>query len=181
MADELYDLLGAAVAALGLEVVDVELHAAVLRVVVDGPGGVDLEALSNATRMVSDVLDAHDPFPGRYTLEVSSPGVERPLRTPDHFARAVGETVTVRTVATTEGERRVQGRLIVADEEGIVVEGEGLPDGGRRLAYGDIDRARTVFMWGGAPKPSEARRRGSARRRSASSSPGADRERVTTP
>ena len=67
-------------------------------------GGVDLDAIATATRAVSVVLDAHDPFPGkRYTLEVSSPGVERKLRTPKHFERAVGEKVSVRTSAGGQG------------------------------------------------------------------------------
>jgi ribosome maturation factor RimP len=57
-----------------------------------GPGGVDLEALTDANRVVSSVLDELDPIPGRYTLEVSSPGVERTLRTPAHFVKAIGET-----------------------------------------------------------------------------------------
>ncbi len=180
MVDELMEMLAATLHPLGLELVDVELRSSMLRVVVDGPGGVDLQAVSDATRAVSAVLDAHDPFPESYTLEVSSPGVERPLRTPAHFSQAVGETITLRTVAGTEGERRVEGRLAVADGDGIVVVGPGLPADGRRFSYAQIERARTVFAWGGTPRPSGARRHGSARHR-ADRPTGADRERVTTP
>lgn len=124
----------------GLEVLDVEQQGGLLRVTIDRDGGVDLEALSTATEIVSNALDRDDPIPGRYTLEVSSPGIERPLRTPEHFRRHVGSLVSVRTVAGVEGERRLQGVLESADEHGVVV-------GGRPLAYGDIDRARTVFEW----------------------------------
>jgi ribosome maturation factor RimP len=93
-------------------------------------------------------LDDHDPFTGsRYTLEVSSPGLERPLRTPRHFVRAIGEVVAVRTVPGHEGERRVQGQIISADENGFVLSGEGLGPDGLRYRYEDIERARTVFEW----------------------------------
>ncbi|HLX87663.1 MAG TPA: ribosome maturation factor RimP, partial [Acidimicrobiales bacterium] len=116
MDDELFDLLAPTVASFGLELLDVEVKSRLVRVVVDGPGGAGLSAISDATRAVSAALDGHDPMPGeRYTLEVSSPGVERPLRTPEHFARAVGETVSVRTRAGEAGERRVTGVLTATD------------------------------------------------------------------
>src|ERR671919_179746 len=109
-----------------LDLYDVELQGPVLRVVVDNPPGrsegLDLDVLADATRAVSRALDDADPIPGRYTLEVTSPGLERTLRRPEHFERAVGETVKIRTVAGVDDERR--------------------------LAYDDIERARTVFEWG---------------------------------
>ena len=89
-----------------------------LRVTVDRQGGVDLEAIASATRMISRELDHADPLPGRYTLEVSSPGLERPLRTPEHFQRAVGDTLAVRTQPDVDGDRRVQGVLAAADDDG---------------------------------------------------------------
>ena len=90
--------------------------------------------------MVSDALDRHDPIPGRYTLEVSSPGLERPLRTPAHFQRFVDSDIAVKTKADVEGDRRVEGKLESADDEGFVV-------AGRRLSYADVEKARTVFVW----------------------------------
>jgi ribosome maturation factor RimP len=162
--------------------VDLELRPGVVRVVVDGGHGADLDAIAVATRAVSAVLDDHDPLPDqRYTLEVSSPGVERPLRTPEHFSRAVGESITLRTIAGSEGERRVRGRLVSADPDGFVIDGDDLPEGGRRFAYADVERARTVFEWGGAPRPSDRRRRGSAPHRAVHPPLGDDREKVTTP
>jgi ribosome maturation factor RimP len=146
VSDRVRELVAPTVATQDLEVVDVEHRGTVLRVTVDRPGGVDLEALSTASRLVSDELDRHDVVPGRYVLEVSSPGVERPLRTPEHFARFVGTTVAVRTRPGSEGDRRVEGVLEVADDTGVVV-------AGRRLAYADIERARTVFQWGPAARP----------------------------
>jgi ribosome maturation factor RimP len=179
--DELLDLLESTLAPLGMELVDVELRSGTVRVIVDRTDGADLEAIAQATRAVSAVLDTHDPMPGqRYTLEVSSPGIERPLRTPRHFARAVGETVTVRTTSGSQGERRVTGRVVSADRDGFVLEGDDLPDGGRRFSYAEVERARTVFEWGGKPRPSDGRRHGSAQHRAAPSPHGAERERVTT-
>lgn len=183
--DELSDLLASAVGPLGLELVDLERRSTSVRVVVDRVGGVDLDAIASATRAVSAVLDVHDPLPGqRYTLEVSSPGVERRLRTPIHFQRAVGEMVSVRTVAGGKGERRVAGRLKSADPDGFVVEGEALPGGERRLAYDEVERARTVFEWGSTP-PAAARQGGAPRQaarspRAAARKP-AGRKKVATP
>jgi ribosome maturation factor RimP len=179
MGDELVQLLAPVVASTGLELVDVEVRNGLVRVTVDGPEGAGLDAIAEATRAVSAYLDEHDPLPSqRYTLEVSSPGVERPLRQPRHFQRAVGETVSVRTVGGGEGERRFTGRLAAADDEGFVLQGEGLGEDGRRFAYADIERARTVFEWG-APSPKAGR--GRAARRGASGDRGTDREKVTTP
>ncbi|HUP68250.1 MAG TPA: ribosome maturation factor RimP [Acidimicrobiales bacterium] len=133
------------VVAEGLELVDVQLAGGSLQVFVDRPGGLDLEAISLLSRRISDVLDENDPVPGRYVLEVSSPGLERPLRRPDHFRRFVGTTISVKTRPGVEGERRQKGVLEDADDEGIVL-------AGRRLTYDDIEIARTVFEWGGQPK-----------------------------
>jgi ribosome maturation factor RimP len=192
--DELFDLLASTVAHSGLELVDVEVRPGLVRVVVDGPGGAQLDAIADATRAVSAALDSRDPLPGhRYTLEVTSPGVERPLRTPAHFARAVGETVTIRTVAGEPGARRLTGRLVTADDEGVVIvpapEHRQRPDGPHgdgeggegdtsvRFAYSEIERARTVFEWGVSESPGG----GASRRRGAGGRRGTDRKRVTTP
>jgi ribosome maturation factor RimP len=150
---ELFAALEPVVSAADLELVDVELRSGVLLVTVDRTGGVDLQALTDANRAVSSVLDELDPIPGRYTLEVSSPGVERTLRTPAHFIKAVGETVTVKTRPQVPGDRRLRGELLAADEDGLELAVEGAADGRLRLAYSDIDRARTVFLWGPGPRP----------------------------
>jgi ribosome maturation factor RimP len=133
----------------GLELFDVELRSGVLRISVDKDTGLDLDAISEASEVISAALDNEDPVPGKYTLEVSSPGLERPLRTPAHFRRFVGTTVSVRTQPEVEGERRLQGTLEAADDDGITV-------AGRRLTYSEIERARTVFEWGPTPKRAAA-------------------------
>lgn len=145
VSERVRELVAPTLAAREFEVVDVEHRAGVLRVTVDRADGVDLDTISTASHLVSAELDLHDVVPGHYVLEVSSPGIERPLRTPDHFRRFVGSTVAVRTQPGTEGERRVEGVLESADDTGIVV-------AGRRLSYDHVERARTVFVWGPAAK-----------------------------
>lgn len=154
MVDDLFAQLQPVVRAVDLELVDVELRSGVLLVTVDRDGGVDLGALTDANRVVSSVLDELDPIPGRYTLEVSSPGVERTLRTPAHFVRAIGETVTVKTRPQVPGDRRRRGVLVAADDDGLTLDVDGGPEGGIHLSYSDIDKARTVFAWGpeGGPR-----------------------------
>ena len=141
----------------GLELYDLELAGRTLRVLVDRQGGVDIDTLGHLTREVSAALDERDPVPGgRYTLEVSSPGLERPLRRPDHFRKAVGTRIAVKTTPADEGDRRVDGELSAADDDGITV---ALSTGGeRRLSYDSIERARTVFEWGPAPAPGRNQR-----------------------
>ena len=120
----------------GLDLVDVEMQGAQLTVFVDKEGGVGLDELGEATRDVSAALDELDPMPGRYTLSVSSPGLERRLRTPAHFARAVGETVTIRIDSGTSEVRRVTGTLAAADDDGVH------PGRARRAGRGAARRVR---------------------------------------
>jgi ribosome maturation factor RimP len=150
--DDLAGALSPVLEARGLDLVDVELHGASLTVYVDKDGGVGLDELGDTTREVSAILDEIDPLPGRYTLSVSSPGLERRLRTPAHFARALGETVTVRLDAGTDDVRRVTGTLEAAGEDGFTLTGPEVPGGTMEIAYGRVERARTVFQWGPEPK-----------------------------
>jgi ribosome maturation factor RimP len=145
-AEMVRELVEPVLAAEGLELFDCELKPGLLRVTVDAPGGVSIDRLGQLSQRLSRLLDDRDPIASRYTLEVSSPGLERSLRTADHFRKAVGTTITVRTRGEVEGDRRVQGTLDSADDDGVVLDG-------RRITYDQIDRARTVFDWGGNPKP----------------------------
>ena len=161
-AQQVQDLVEPVLVADGLELVDLTVAGGVLRVFVDRPGGIDLDTISEVTVRLSRLLDENDPLPGSYTLEVSSPGLERPLRTPEHSRRFVVSTLTVKTRPGVPGERRERGRLESADDDGIVVVASAGPAEGtpRRLAYDDLERARTVFEWGPAPKPGAPRRKG---------------------
>jgi ribosome maturation factor RimP len=156
------------VAALGLVLYDVEAtgsgRARTVRVTVDRDGGVDLDAVAAASQALSPVLDA-DPAvqracPGPYTLEVTSPGLERRLRTPAHFRRAVGSTVSVKTQGVDAGLRR-RGVLVAADDDGIDVE---FDTGRERLGYDAVGQARTVFEWGPSAPRRSRRPREVARR-----------------
>jgi ribosome maturation factor RimP len=135
---------------LGLELYDLDQVGGVVRVLVDGPDGVGLDAITRTTRLLSRALDDDDSITGSYTLEVSSPGLERPLRTPAHFVRAIGSLVTVKTTSGHAGERRITGTLASADDDGIVV----VDDGGveHRVDHAEVAKARTVFVWGPTPK-----------------------------
>jgi len=138
-AERIAELVTPVLGAAGHTLYDVELTGATVRILVDGAS---LDALERVSREVSDLLDGHDDLmPARWYLEVSSPGLERPLRRPDHFRGAVGTQVKIKTTADVEGERRIDGVIEAADDGGITV-------AGRRLAYGQIERARTVFEWG---------------------------------
>jgi ribosome maturation factor RimP len=140
---------------LGLEIYDIEHTGGVLRISVDKPGGIDLDSIALATRVVSRQLDHDDPIPGRYTLEVTSPGIERPLRTPEHFERAVGQIVNLRTHPEVEGDRRARGELLAVAADGITVR---LEDGTERtIRFEEIERARTVFEWGPTASPAPPR------------------------
>lgn len=159
-------LVAPIVEAQGLDLFDLELSGGVLKVTVEREGGVGMDAIAPLTRALSRALDEHDPIPGRYTLEVSSPGLERSLRTPEHFRWAVGKQVSIKVVAGVEGDRRFAGVLREADADGVVVavgattEPDPSTEAGagttRRLPYDQIERARTVFEWGPAPKPGKA-------------------------
>jgi ribosome maturation factor RimP len=164
VSDRLVDALSPVVQASGLELVDVVVGGSQVQVTVDRPGGVDLDELARANQELSRALDRLDPFPGAYTLEVSSPGLERRLRTPAHYVRAIGETVSVRTHPGDSPLRRVRGVLSAADETGCTIEGAEVPEGSIRLGYDSIERARTVFEWGSEPAAKGGKARRSGRR-----------------
>jgi ribosome maturation factor RimP len=148
--DRVRDIVVPLVEAADLDLYDLDLAGGVLQVLVDCPGGADIGAVSRLARVISRALDEHDPIDGNYALEVSTPGLERPLRTPDHFAHAVGTSVKIKTKPGTDGDRRVEGTVAEADDTSVTVQDT---DGERHtLRYDDIERARTTFEWGGQPK-----------------------------
>lgn len=147
---------------LTLELYDIEFRGGTLRVTIDtppgSPAGVDLDQLALITRLLGRDLDHEDPVAGHYTLEVTSPGVERTLRTPAHFRREVGKTVAIRLRDTAGDDRRVSGVLVDSDDERITVRRDDVLDADgapveRVIPIAQIDRAKTVFVWGPAPKP----------------------------
>lgn len=147
---------------LGLELYDLEYAGGTVKVTIDtppgSPGGVDVDQLARATRLISRDLDHTDPIPGHYTLEVSSPGLERNLRLPRHFQREIGKQVAVRLTNVVNGERRISGQLIASSETDFTVRTESGDE--RVIALDQVDRARTVFVWEAAPKPGSGAKKG---------------------
>lgn len=156
-ASEITGLLTPTVEALGLELLGLEYlpapGGAVLRLYIDvpaaqGEGGeqaqVTIEDCERVSREVSAQLDVEDPISGNYTLEVSSPGVDRPLFTPAQFARFAGESAKVNLKLPQDGRRRLQGRIVRVEGATVVFEVDG-----RELAVSvdSIDKARLVPDW----------------------------------
>ena len=147
-----------AVAALGCELYDVEFagsgQARTLRVTVTkaaetGSGGLDLDAITAVTQTVSPLVD-DVPINGSFLLEVSSPGIERTLRRPEHYAGAIGELVSVK-FHTENGPRRVRGTLQAIDGDSIVVASED-DNSDIEIALSAVTQARTIFEWGPQPR-----------------------------
>ena len=154
MLSRIRELVAPIAADLGLDLYDIEQRGGMLRITLDTPagaaGGITLDVLALASRLVSKELDQNDPIPSRYTLEVTSPGVERVLRVPAHFQREVGKEIAIRLANVEAEQRRVRGVIVAADDDSVTIH---VADGDRRIAFADIDRAKTVFEWSGQPKP----------------------------
>jgi ribosome maturation factor RimP len=141
--ERLIDLIEPVLGRLGYELVELEYAAGrahgVLRMFIDREGGVGLDDCARVSREVSAVLDLEDPIPTAYTLEVSSPGFDRVLRTQAHFGRFVGARVFVELKEPRAGRRRYTGTLLEVDEGGIALE----VDRERvAVAFGEIGKAR---------------------------------------
>ena len=146
LAHRLTELLTPVVEGKGLHLEGVRTSRAgrysVVRVLVDlpdGPGDLDLDALGPVTAAVSAALDQADPVRGRYTLEVSTPGAERPLTTPRHFRRAVGHRATLTTAAQT-----LTGTVTSADETSVTLDVDGTT---HTIAYPDVTGAQMVVTF----------------------------------
>jgi ribosome maturation factor RimP len=115
----------------GLEIIDIELRpegsrgGRVLRLYLDKEGGPNMEELSQVSRELGALLDEHDIVEGAYTLEVSSPGINRPLKLPEHFKRFIGKRVRVRTRELIQGRRSFLGPLLDVSTDRITVNQDG--------------------------------------------------------
>jgi ribosome maturation factor RimP len=144
---DLEALVAPVVEAAGLELFDVELRGEgrrrILRVTVDREGGLDLGTITEVSERVSRRLDVEGFDPGPYTLEVTSPGLERPLRGPRDFATRVGQQVRVR-VEGDDGRETLTGTLVSAGDDVAAIATEA---GERTVRYEDISSARLVVDW----------------------------------
>jgi ribosome maturation factor RimP len=149
--DRLWDSIESFLAEERVELDDLELSGRTLRVVIDSDGGLDLDHITEVSRGVSRLLDESDDLvPESYNLEVTSPGLERTLRRPRHFEKAVGRSVKVKTTAG----QTVRGRLTGVSESGFVVTSDTteVP-----ITFGEVARARTLFEATAKPKPGKKR------------------------
>jgi ribosome maturation factor RimP len=133
---------------LGYELVDLEYapgraHAQ-LRIFIDRSAGIGLDDCERVSREISALLDVEDPVPTGYTLEVSSPGLDRVLRTPAHFERFVGERVRVELLQPRGGRRRYTGRLAALNDAGIELDVDGAMVA---VSFAEIGRARLAPLW----------------------------------
>ncbi|MGH9303916.1 MAG: ribosome maturation factor RimP [Acidimicrobiales bacterium] len=173
-AGDLEQAIAPVVGTAGLELVDLERLPGRIRITVDRPGGIDLDAISAATTAISRVLDHSDCAPkGRYELEVSSPGVERRLRLAEHFEQQLGAVIAVRTRPGAGAERRFVGHLVDVDAGGFRLEDESAVEAGHRIAFEDVERAHVVFDWRGelASTSVKSARAAKTERRRAKTSP----------
>ena len=135
---------------LGMEIVDIELRregsrsGRVLRLYLDKEGGPNMGDLSQLSRELGLLLDDRDVIDGAYTLEVSSPGVNRPLKVPEHFKRFIGKNVRVRTRDLVQGRRSFLGPLMDVMNEKIVLNQDGKPV---EIPFAAIEKSNYEHDW----------------------------------
>lgn len=153
MREKLLALVEPLAAGLGYELVDLEFvpgrGSGLLRVYIDREAGVGIEDCERLSHELSALLDVSDPIPGAYRLEVSTPGFDRVLRTPQHFARFIGERAEVELAVARDGRRRYTGRLLESDDLGFVMEVDGAQVAVR---YDELARCRLAPEW---PQPGQ--------------------------
>ena len=127
--EQLYAIVAPIVAGLGYELVGVETQSqgasSLLRVYIDVQGGIGIEDCERVSKQLSAVLDVEDPIGEHYVLEVSSPGVDRPLFTLEHFRRFIGERARLRLRSVLQGRRRLTGEIVEVDGNAVIVQESG--------------------------------------------------------
>ena len=141
--ERLMRLIEPVVAGLGYELVGIEHDSSqrVLRVYIDSETGIGLDDCSKVSHQVSGLLDVEDPIQGNYRLEISSPGMDRPLFTPAHFKRFQGSLVRLQLLRMVEGRRRFKARLQEVSDDRILLQDD---TGTVEVPFELIDRARLV-------------------------------------
>ena len=134
----------------GMEIVDVEFRhegsrgGRILRLYLDKEGGTNVDDLTRMSRQLSELLDAEDTIDGAYTLEVSSPGINRPLKKPEHFARFIGKRIRIRTRDMIDGRRSFLGILGKVVEESVTLIQEGKQ---YRIPFSMIEKSNYEHDW----------------------------------
>lgn len=155
--DRVRDLVNPILDDMGVELFDLEHNGGRLKITIDTDGGVDSGTLYLVTKAISRELDEQDPISSGYTLEVSTPGLERKLRRPVHWQKSIGEKVNIKVsprMAETHAEvgkdRRFTGQIVSAGDTAASI----LTDAGTELEvpYEMVQKATTIFEWGPTPK-----------------------------
>jgi len=152
IAQKLWDRIDPYVAAEGIELDDVEILGGgqIVRVTIDSDEPVGVDRIAELSRGISRLIDADDPFKNSYTLEVSSPGLERKLTRPRHFEKSVGNQVKVKTFREVDGTKEHRGIITSSGDAGFTVD---IDDLEREISYDDVSSARTVFVWEKGARP----------------------------
>jgi ribosome maturation factor RimP len=141
----LWELFEPVVEGMGYELIEIEYHPnpnyGVLRLYIDKESGIEVEDCSAVSRQISAILDVEDPVPGKFNLEISSPGMDRPLRRLQDFQKFAGEVVKIKTGMPFDGQRNFKGRLNGVEDDLVIIECE---DKEVRLPVTAIDKARLV-------------------------------------
>lgn len=148
ISQDLWDRAESILDAMGVELVDIEIIGSrkhrLLRVTIDHPDGVSLDLCGEVSSILGSLFEEDDPIRGHYVLEVSSPGVERPLKSKRQWERSIGEQANAKLA---EGEGVVRGRIDSVDDESIVIVNQ---DGERvEVPFAKVVSGRTIFEWDG--------------------------------
>ena len=145
---QLQAIIESAVTALGFELIGIEHLSqgrhSLLRIYIDHEDGIDVEDCAEVSRQVSAVLDVEDPIKGEYTLEVSSPGLDRPLFTEAHYQRYSGSLAEIRLRAPLEGRRKFRGRLQGVSDGKVLIEVDGVE---YAVPLDGIEKANLIHEW----------------------------------
>jgi ribosome maturation factor RimP len=153
-AERLWEMIEPYLAEEDIELDDLEIvgsgAASIVRVTIDADEAVDVDRIARVSRGVSRLLDEADPLPRSYTLEVSSPGLERKLRRPAHYRKSIGRELKLKTRMPIDGDKHHRGVIIGADDDAVTVD---MGDEERTFAFTDITSAQTVFSWDAKARP----------------------------
>jgi ribosome maturation factor RimP len=143
----IWDLVEPVIEAAGLELIEVEYqrepHGWVLRLFIDREEGVGLDDCAQMSRVIGDLMDVTDPVPNAYHLELSSPGLNRPLRRPQHYKKYIGQVIELRTIVPAGSRRKFKGILLAADDSQITLECAGQA---HLIQLSNVEKARLRYF-----------------------------------
>jgi len=145
--NNIIDLVSPHLAVLGYECVEVEwdIEEQAVRVFLDGPNGIVMEDCLKANRILIDLPDLDLLIPHDFRLEVSSPGIERPLRTKNHFVKAIGDQIAVQLTEASDGREQAVGKLVEVKEDGWII--MKLPVGPWQFPLDSLLSAKLIYDW----------------------------------